>query len=128
MRYVLFDLGDTLESNNILRPGAREAVTAIAAMRDDRGQPPKLGLISDFHEAPTPSAIPAIVEEYRQLLKDLGLEPLFRPFEQTVTLSTQAAVRKFLGLAGSLRTDSANRARWAVGGRELVRGCETTGG
>lgn len=28
------------------------------------------------------------------MLKDLGLEPLFRPFEQAVTLSTQAGVRK----------------------------------
>ena len=94
MRYVLFDLGDTLESNGVLRAGALEAVAAIAAMRDDRGQPPKLGLISDFHEAPAPSAVPAIVAEYRLLLGTLGLEPLFQPFEQTVTLSTTVGVRK----------------------------------
>ena len=94
MRYVLFDLGGTLESDNVLRPGAREAVVAIAAMRDAGGQRPKLGLLSDFLEPPTPAAIPAIVEQYRQLLRDLGLETLFRPFDQAITLSTQVGVRK----------------------------------
>jgi len=94
MRVVLFDLGNTLESENALRPGALEAVTAIAAMRDDRGQQPRLGLISDFHEPATPGAVPAIVEEYRQLLQDLNLESLFQPFDQAITLSTQVGVRK----------------------------------
>jgi FMN phosphatase YigB (HAD superfamily) len=94
MRFVLFDLGNTLESQNVLRPGAREAVIAIAAMRDNHGERPRLGLISDFHEAATPGAIPAIVGEYRQLLQDLALESLFRPFDQAITLSTQVGVRK----------------------------------
>jgi len=94
MRFVLFDLGGTLESENALRPGAREAVIAIAAMRDVQGQRPRLGLISDFHEAATPAAIPAIVEEYRRLLQDLDLESLFQPFDQAITLSTQVGVRK----------------------------------
>jgi FMN phosphatase YigB (HAD superfamily) len=94
MRFVLFDLGGTLESGNALRLGAREAVMAIAATRDDQGQRPRLGLISDFHEAATPAGIPAIVEEYRQLLQDLGLESLFQPFDQAITLSTQVGVHK----------------------------------
>ena len=80
MRYVFFDLGDTLESGDVLRPGARQMLLDIAALRDDRGEPPKLGLISDFDDAATPADIPAIEEQYRQLLLRLGIEDLFRPF------------------------------------------------
>jgi hypothetical protein len=94
VRYVFFDLGDTLESGDVLRPGARQMLLDIAALRDDRGEPPKLGLISDFDAAATPADIPAIEEQYRQLLMRLGIEDLFRPFEQAVTLSTRVGVRK----------------------------------
>jgi hypothetical protein len=94
MRYVFFDLGDTLESDDVLRPGAREAVVAIAALRDDLGVSPRLGLISDFHEAETPESIPAIEEDYRRILEDLGIEDLFQPFAQAITLSTQVGVFK----------------------------------
>lgn len=94
MRYIFFDLGDTLETNDVLRPGARQTLLDVAALRDDRGQLPKLGLISDFHQAATPADVPGIEAEYRQLLVDLTLEEFFRPFEQAVTLSTHVGVFK----------------------------------
>ena len=94
MRYVFFDLGDTLETNDVLRPGARQMLVDVRALRDTRGEPPKLGLISDFLEAATPAEIPVIEAQYRQLLVDLNIEEFFRPFEQAVTLSTRVGVFK----------------------------------
>jgi FMN phosphatase YigB (HAD superfamily) len=94
MRYILFDLGDTLESGDVLLPGARQMLLDVGALRDDRGQAPRLGLLSDFDEAATPAEIPAIEARYRALIEQLGIADLFQPFAQAVTLSTQVGVFK----------------------------------
>src|SRR5262245_60626795 len=94
MRYVLFDLGDTLEHQDELLPGAREALTAITALHDTDDQPPKLGLISDFTMPTTPSDLPEIEGEYRQIIRNLGIDGFFQPFEKAVTLSSQVGAFK----------------------------------
>ena len=38
MKVVLFDLGETLEIQDVLLPGAREILQAIQAMRDFNGE------------------------------------------------------------------------------------------
>lgn len=50
MRIVLFDLGNTLESNDALLPGARETLAAIAALRDEVAASfmPWVALVIDF--------------------------------------------------------------------------------
>ncbi len=94
MRYVFFDLGDTLENNDVLLAGANETLAAVAALRDDMGEAPRLGLISDFYEANTEVEINARELEYLALLQQLGLDQFFEDFEHQVTLSTRVGVRK----------------------------------
>jgi FMN phosphatase YigB (HAD superfamily) len=94
MKMVLFDLGQTLEdvvdSEDVLLPGAREALEAIRAMRDSNGEAPVLALISDFGDIPaTPTQILASQQEYYQLLDKLGIRSFFEPVAQRVTLSTE---------------------------------------
>lgn len=94
MRYVFFDLGDTLETNDVLRPGALQMLGDVRALRDDQGETPKLGLISDFDEAATPADIPRIEASYRHIIEQLGIDQFFLPFDKAVTLSTQVGVFK----------------------------------
>lgn len=106
MRVILFDLGDTLErvtadGRDVLLPGAVEMLEALLALRDPEGAPPVVALVSDFdNEATTgrvgatPQKLAALREEFRQLLKQLGLARFFEPFEQRVTISAEVGVRK----------------------------------
>lgn len=106
MRVILFDLGDTLElvtpdGRNVLVPGAIEMLEAVLALRDPDGSPPLVALISDFDNETTTRRVSASVQElaalrkeFRGLLTELGLDRFFEPFEQRVTLSAEAGVRK----------------------------------
>ena len=106
MRVVLFDLGDTLErrtpdGRDVLLPGAAEMLEAVLALRDSEGAPPALAIVSDFDdEANTrrvrasAQELAALREEFRGLLKGLGLIFFFEPFSERVTLSAEAGVRK----------------------------------
>lgn len=89
MKVVLFDLGGTLEVEDVLRPGARETLETIAALRDGAGHGTLLGLVSDFDMPADPEEIPAIQQRYYELLDRLGIRDLFEPVAQRVTLSTE---------------------------------------
>lgn len=94
MRVVLFDLGDTLEHNDELLPGARETLAAIQAMKDDQGNTPVLALVSDFFEAVEPGDVTRFRNMYYTLLEDLGIKSFFEPVAERVTLSTEIGVMK----------------------------------
>lgn len=89
MRAILFDLGNTLEDHETLRPGALETLTAIRAMRDAEGHAPVLALVSDWYDAATPTELKKRQKQYAQLLTKLGLTNFFKPFSQRVTLSSE---------------------------------------
>ena len=94
VKLVLFDLGNTLESNGVLLPGAMEALEAVASLRAG-GQPAALlGLVSDFDMPRQPSDVPIIQQRYYELLDDLGIRPFFEPVAERVTLSTEVGVFK----------------------------------
>jgi FMN phosphatase YigB (HAD superfamily) len=106
MRVILFDLGNTLErvtpdGHDVLLPGAIEMLEAVLKLRDPEDAPPVTALVSDFdneattgHIGATPPELTALREEFHQLLERLGLARFFEPFEQRVTLSAEADVRK----------------------------------
>jgi len=71
MKVILFDLGDTLEHNGVLLPGAVETLTAISQLRDADQQPPGMGLVSDFEMPATSAEIPSIRLKYMTILENL---------------------------------------------------------
>ena len=94
MKMVLFDLGDTLEHNDELLPGAVKTLESIAKMRDPDGAPVVLSLGSDF-EMPTQSSdLPHIREKYYAILRKLGIDRFFQPLASRVTLSSEVGVFK----------------------------------
>jgi hypothetical protein len=94
VKLVLFDLGDTLESAGVLRPGAMETLEAIASLRRDGHAAALLGLVSDFHMPDDPSDVGPIQQQYYSLLDDLGIRAFFEPVAERVTLSTEVGVFK----------------------------------
>ena len=94
MKLVLFDLGDTLEHQDVLLPGAMEALQTVSNLKDSAGQPVLLALLSDFLMSRQPSDIPSLQRQYYDLLGRLGIDAFFRPLEQFVTLSTEVGVFK----------------------------------
>ena len=96
IRAVLFDLGDTLETDGRLLPGAVEALEGVAGL-SNAGARLKMGLISDYTMPPAgagPERIDALFREYVEIVRRLGLLRFFEPPEQHVTLSTHAGVLK----------------------------------
>jgi FMN phosphatase YigB (HAD superfamily) len=85
MKLVFFDLGDTLESDDVLLPGALETLRGIADLRSSGGEPVVLGLISDF-DMPSP--------EYYAILDLLGIRDFFEPVATRVTLSKEVGAFK----------------------------------
>jgi FMN phosphatase YigB (HAD superfamily) len=94
MKVILFDLGDTLEHNGVLLPGAIETLTAISQLRDAEQQPPGMGLVSDFEMPATPAEIPSIRQKYMAILGDLKIRAFFEPVDRRITLSTDVGVFK----------------------------------
>ncbi len=85
MKIVFFDLGDTLESDEALLPGALETLREIQELRSSGGEPAVLGLISDFDMAS---------EAYYEILDLLEIRPFFEPVQTRVTLSSEVGVFK----------------------------------
>jgi hypothetical protein len=94
VKVVLLDLGDTLEHQGTLLPGAVETLTAISRIRDEDQQPVRMGLVSDFDEADSPAEVPAIRGRYLAILEQLGIREFFEPVDVGVTLSTEVGVHK----------------------------------
>lgn len=94
MPLVLFDLGQTLESGDVLLPGAAETLSMIATMTAADGRKVLLGLISDFTTPQNPAQIPAIQAEYYDIIGRLGIRSFFEPVAERVTLSTEVGVGK----------------------------------
>ena len=94
MKIVLFDLGQTLEHNDVLLPGAVQTLEAIGNLRDMDGQPVAMGLVSDFDMPQTPADVPAIRQSYLAILERLGIRRFFEPADRCVTLSTDVGVFK----------------------------------
>jgi hypothetical protein len=95
VKLVLFDLGDTLEHDDVPLPGARDSLEAMLALRDEAGQPAvRLGLVSDFLRPNSPEEIPGIRQQYFAILDVVGIRDLFEPVEEHVTLSTEVGARK----------------------------------
>jgi FMN phosphatase YigB (HAD superfamily) len=94
VKLILFDLGDTLESDGVLLPGALEALESIASFCAEGETAAQLGLVSDFHVPAEPSDVAVIQQQYYSLLDDLGIRPFFEPVAARVTLSTEVGVSK----------------------------------
>lgn len=94
MKLVIFDLGRTLEHNDVLLPGALDTLLAVEQMRDANDAAPIRCLISDFNVASTPSEILAIQQEYYAILDLVGIRSHFEPVEVRVTLSTELGIEK----------------------------------
>ena len=92
MKIVLFDLGETLEHEDTLLPGAIETLSSIQNMEDSTSQPVILGLVSDFGLPQNPgdqNEIKAKQEEYHEIIENLGIRPFFEPVNERVTLSIE---------------------------------------
>jgi Peptidase family M28 len=85
MKLVLFDLGQTLESHDVLLPGALQALEDISALRDGDGNAVLLALGSDF-DAPA--------QQYYDIIENLGIRSFFEPVSARVTLSGEVGTHK----------------------------------
>jgi FMN phosphatase YigB (HAD superfamily) len=94
MKVVLFDLGKTLEDQDVLLPGARETLQAIQEMQDHSGEAVALALVSDFDMPDAPEQIPIIRQRYYEILEGLSIRSFFEPVADRVTLSSEVGVFK----------------------------------
>ena len=94
MKVVLFDLGKTLEDQDVLLPGARETLQAIQEMRDPNEEAVALALVSDFDMPDDPEQIPTIQQQYYEILDGLSIRSFFEPVASKVTLSSEVGVYK----------------------------------
>jgi hypothetical protein len=94
MRLVLFDLGDTLETHDVPRPGVLETLAEIASLRAGGAPAALLGLLSDFDMPSDPAELPGIQRKYYAILDALGIRGFFEPVDRRVTLSSEVGARK----------------------------------
>ncbi len=94
MKIILLDLGDTLEHDDVLLPGALATLQALRRLKLPDGAPVPLGLVSDFETPDRPQDIPRLRAKYVRILKDLGIQRFFTPVGKHVTLSTEVGVSK----------------------------------
>ena len=94
MRIILFDLGQTLEDNGTLLPGAQEMLSAIQSMKYFEEESAVVALVSDYNVADNPEEIETLKKQYYRVLEKLGIQSYFQPLSQRVTLSTEVGVRK----------------------------------
>jgi beta-phosphoglucomutase-like phosphatase (HAD superfamily) len=85
MKLVFFDLGRTLEDNDVLLPGALAALQDISLLCDDAGDRVLLALGSDFDD-------PA--QQYYDIIENLGIRVYFEPVATRVTLSGEVGAYK----------------------------------
>jgi hypothetical protein len=97
IRLAMFDVGETLVHDGRPFPHAVAAVAAVARFETADGGRLGVCAVSDYTmpDPPTEEAIAAPEDRYRrEVLAPAGLDRVFRPFEERVTLSTRAGVRK----------------------------------
>jgi HAD superfamily hydrolase (TIGR01509 family) len=94
MKIILFDLGQTLEDDGILLPGAADVLSAIQTMKDPDEELSVTALVSDYYEAESHEDIEVLKKQYYKDLEKLGIQSYFQPLSQKVTLSTEVGVRK----------------------------------
>ncbi len=94
MRVVIFDLGDTLEHNGVLLPGAREMLIRLKELRGDDGKAPILCLLSNYLMPTDADPLEAIQGRYYALLDTLGIRSFFEPVTERITLSSEVGVGK----------------------------------
>src|SRR5215211_3072990 len=95
MRLILFDLGNTLESNDELLPGASELLSAIESMKSSTEV--QMGLISDFDKFEQGLRlidVKPLQLEYYNIIDKLGISSYFEPLYKHITLSTEIGIRK----------------------------------
>lgn len=90
LRLILFDLGDTLESGEQLRPGALTTLRAIEKL----GDVAHVALLSDVEQPASARDESRIRHEYEELLGRLGIRAFFEPLARWITLSSEVGVRK----------------------------------
>jgi len=94
VKLILFDLGNTLESNDVLLPGAEETLKAVQNMTGPPGVSIELALLSDWKMPQDEAELESYKNEYYDLLSALRLRTYFEPVSKYVTLSTEVGVRK----------------------------------
>jgi hypothetical protein len=63
-------------------------------MMDINDQPPVLGLASDFGSASTDEEIRIFIEQYYDIIRNLGIHHFFEPAEKNITLSAEVDVTR----------------------------------
>jgi hypothetical protein len=98
IRVVLIDFGNTLVRESDLTPFAHvaPALETIGMFTDDTGSPLSQCLASNYPaQLPVPPAqVPAVFDQFLELLQSAGLTKFFRPVERHVTISGQAGFAK----------------------------------
>ncbi len=94
MRFVLLDLGKTLEVGDVLLPGARQLLDSLIRFREVDRLPFDFALVSDFSLASTPRELFERRQEYYDILETLSIRRDFEPVEKRVTLSDEVGVFK----------------------------------
>lgn len=98
MYVILFDLGQTLENNDELLPGAKDTLSSIKELHDSNGNHPILSLISNWDKFDEEGSrlidVKPIQIECYQLIEKLGISQFFQPYYKHITLSTEVGVRK----------------------------------
>ncbi|MET0400670.1 MAG: hypothetical protein ABW277_28035 [Longimicrobiaceae bacterium] len=94
MKIILFDLGDTLEHEGVLLPGAKQTLECLRELRDGAGEAVILALASDFDMPEEPQQVQVIRQRYYGILDRLGIRSFFEPVDTRVTLSTDVGVFK----------------------------------
>ena len=90
LRLILFDLGDTLETGEQLRPGAMATLRGIHQLGDGL----HLALLSDVEQPVTADDETRIRGEYEALLGRLGIRSFFEPTARWITLSSEVGAHK----------------------------------
>jgi FMN phosphatase YigB (HAD superfamily) len=97
VKVILFDLGNTLEFNGELLPGAIELLSSIKTMNVSDRNSHAIALVSDFDNFDQGLHLidvkPFQLEYYNNLQK-LGIALFFEPLYKHVTLSTEVGLRK----------------------------------
>lgn len=97
IQILMLDLGDTLVHGDEVFPHVLEALETLRNFETAGGKPLQLALVSDFlmpQPPVTPAKIDELFQQYIDIVKGFGLSEFFEPFEQHITLSTHAGVRK----------------------------------
>ncbi len=95
VRVLMFDLGNTLiDESNLVYPHVYEVLETLQGFETKGREPLLLCLVSDYSMPTQEKTAQYLFQEYLNILKQVDFAQFFEPFEQHVTLSTQAGVNK----------------------------------